>query len=181
MKTKTTTAQIGFRYWYDRLNQIKGEAIVWVIQLLHNMRKYEALKRDLEQMEAGTIGKAIADTLTEKGYDIIPGFESHDLKHVLLGYSMTAEDEVRMQAFLLGNGNFSPVCFMFLSLGFLMPETWPSLITAYKRGRRTPCILHLTIENAAHLNLEELKRVYKIDDEARKGQESGVKGHGRHL
>ena len=36
--------------------------------------------------------------LDEKGLKLIPGFERHDLNHLILGYGMEPEEELCMQA-----------------------------------------------------------------------------------
>jgi len=98
--------------------------------------------------------------LNEQHLQRIPGYESHDLKHLLLGYRMTPEEEVRMQCFLLGNGNRSFTCLLFAGLGLFMPELWGSLRGEFWKGRRSPGILHLTLDDCASLNLADLKNQF---------------------
>lgn len=147
-----------FQTSYRRAIELsKVAGIVWLLQATHDMRKYQAKKERLRALPTGTIGRSIAGLLDENQLDLIPRFESHDLKHVLLGYGMTPEDEIRMQAFLLGNGNHSLACLLFLSFGLLMPEIWPALRAEFRKGRNTASISHLTLENAAHRSVWELR------------------------
>ncbi|HYE55154.1 MAG TPA: hypothetical protein VD996_09935 [Chitinophagaceae bacterium] len=53
-------------------------------------------------MPEGTLGKDIADCLQKHRLRLVPKFESHDLKHVVLNFQMTPADEIRMQAFMMG-------------------------------------------------------------------------------
>jgi len=61
--------------------------------------------KELDMMPSGTLGKETAVTLKENKYQLIPSYEMHDFKHVLLNYPMTGIGEIRMQFFALGNGN----------------------------------------------------------------------------
>ena len=61
----------------------------------------------MNKLEEGTLGKEIAKCLKENNLNLVPNYESHDLKHTLLNFKMTPLDEIRMQAFMIGNGNWS--------------------------------------------------------------------------
>jgi ubiquinone biosynthesis protein Coq4 len=66
----------------------------------------------------------------------LPYYAKHDIKHVLLGYDTTAEGEVCLQTFMLGNGHLSfPVTATVLFGVFTMPEYWTLFIQAYQKGR----------------------------------------------
>ncbi len=152
--------QINYRKVIE-LSKVAG--IVWFLQTIFNMDNYERKQEVLRNFPNGSVGKSIANILDENGLRLIPKFESHDLKHLLLGYSMTPEDEVKMQAFLFGNGNWTLPCLSFLSLGLLMPEIWQDLIKAYKKGKNTKSIHHLTLGNCASFDLNELRKNYELD------------------
>ena len=68
----------------------------------------------------GTLGKDIANCLEKNNLRFVPNYESHDLKHVLLDFKMTPVDEIRMQAFMLGNGNYSIPGFAIFIFGALL-------------------------------------------------------------
>eukprot|EP00353_Schmidingerella_taraikaensis_P012094 CAMPEP_0185590812 /NCGR_PEP_ID=MMETSP0434-20130131/62164_1 /TAXON_ID=626734 ORGANISM="Favella taraikaensis, Strain Fe Narragansett Bay" /NCGR_SAMPLE_ID=MMETSP0434 /ASSEMBLY_ACC=CAM_ASM_000379 /LENGTH=105 /DNA_ID=CAMNT_0028215309 /DNA_START=71 /DNA_END=385 /DNA_ORIENTATION=- len=100
-------------------------------------KKLEALRR----YDQGTLGKAIADCLDDKGLKLVPGFESHDLKHVLLDYKMDPIGEIRLQAFMVGNGNISLPSLAILIYGvILLPSQWRILRTDYRKGKSTQSI-----------------------------------------
>jgi len=140
----------------------KVAGIVWLLQKCHNMSEYQLKKKKLSELPIGTIGYAVANILNKSELELIPRFESHDLKHVLLGYGMTPEEEVKMQAFLLGNGNWSVSCILFLSLGIFMPEIWNDLINEYKKGKNTKSILHLNLDNSAHKTVYALRVMFGV-------------------
>ena len=76
--------------------------------------------------------------LDSKQYRLIPKFENHDLKHLVLDYEMTMKDEIRMQAFMFGNGNYTIPCFAILGFGaILLPDLWSTFYQDYKKGRKS--------------------------------------------
>lgn len=112
----------------------------------------------LRKLDKGTLGKEIADCLGNHKLTLVPNFESHDLKHVLLGYQMTAVDEIRMQAFMIGNGNYTIPSFAILIFGaILLPDLWLTFYYDYKKGKQSLPIAKWTIEKYAHRNLTELR------------------------
>ena len=116
--------------------------------------------RYLEQLPVGTLGRGVADILHDNHLQLIPHYENHDLKHVLLGYAMTPEDELKLKAFMLGNGDWSFTCVGFLLLAVLTPEVWPALRRHYQRGRRTQCIVNWTLaEYAGHCTAALRQRI----------------------
>ncbi len=122
------------------------------------MNVYEQKVTELRKLDNGTLGKEIAVCLDNHRLTLVPGFESHDLKHVLLDYKMTAEDEIRMQAFMLGNGNYSIPCFTILTFGaILLPDLWPTFHQDYKKGQNAIPISGWKIEDYAESNLSDLR------------------------
>ena len=75
---------------------------VWTIEQFHDIAIYEQKTRELQELPDGTLGKDIAACLEKNNLRLVPNYESHDLKHVLLNFKMTPVDEIRMQAFMLG-------------------------------------------------------------------------------
>lgn len=95
----------------------------------------------LRSLPAGTLGRGVAGILRMNNLHLIPHYENHDLKHVLLGYAMTPEDELKRKAFVFGHGDWSLTCVGFLLLAVLTPEIWPVLHQHYRRGQRTQPIV----------------------------------------
>lgn len=98
--------------------------------------------------------------LDSKGYKLIPKFENHDLKHIILDYEMTMQDEIKMQAYLVGNGNLTLPCLIFLSLGLFYPTIWKDLLTEFIHGQLTNSIHFLTLDNCMSKDLNEIKNEY---------------------
>ncbi|MEN5231570.1 hypothetical protein [Sphingobacterium faecium] len=102
-------------------------------------------------MPEGTLGQDIAKCLEENKLRLVPNYESHDLKHVLLDFKMTPVDEVRMQAFMLGNGNYSVPSIMIFIFGFmLLPDLWKTFYFDFKKGSKSKPIKTWNIEDYAH-------------------------------
>lgn len=122
------------------------------------MDKYYQQVDELSKLENGTLGKEIANCLHSHNLTLVPNYESHDLKHVLLDYKMTAEDEIRMQAFMIGNGNYSiPSFTIFLFGAILLPDLWSTFYSDFRKGRRTIPISKWTINDFAIRQINEVR------------------------
>jgi len=51
----------------------------------------------LQKLPVGTLGRGVADILRDNHLQLIPHYENHDLKHVLLGYAMTPRGRAKTQ------------------------------------------------------------------------------------
>lgn len=115
----------------------------------------------LQRLPVGTVGRAVADLLAAHRLQLIPGYENHDLKHVLLGYAMTPDDELKLKAFMLGNGDWSLASLVLSLLVVLTPERWPVLWQHYQRGRGAPSIVHWNLADYAHRDLASLRQLFQ--------------------
>ncbi len=133
---------------------------VWTIEQFHDTAVYEQKARQLQKLPDGTLGKDIANCLEKNNLRLVPNYESHDLKHVLLGFKMTPDDEIRMQAFMLGNGNYSiPSFAIFLFGAMLLPDLWTTFYKDYKKGLNSKPIKTWTIEEYAHCQTSTLQQI----------------------
>jgi len=141
-----------------RIIKISFDFSVSTIERFYDMELYNKKVSELRNLESGMLGKEIADCLDIHKLTLVPNYESHDLKHVLLNYKMTAEDEIRMQAFMLGNGNYTIPCFSILGFGaILLPDLWSTFYQDYKKGRKSIPISSWKIEDYAKSNIDELR------------------------
>jgi len=133
---------------------------VWTIEQFHDIAIYEQKARQLKELPNGTLGKDIANCLEKNNLRLVPNFESHDLKHVLLNFKMTPVDEIRMQAFMLGNGNYSiPSFAIFIFGALLLPDLWTTFYKDYKNGLNSKPIKTWTIEEYAHCQTSTLRQI----------------------
>lgn len=139
------------------------------IEHFNDVSVYEAKTDELSEYPEGTLGRDIADCLKGNRLRLVPGYESHDLKHTVLDFNMTPEDEIRMQAFMIGNGNYSiPSFAIFLFGALLLPDLWSTFYKDYKRGRKSLPISKWTIEEYAHCQTSLLReKVFDYEPEAK--------------
>lgn len=131
---------------------------VWLIEKFHDMKLYDEQLEQLRQLEAGTLGREIADCLDNHSLRLVPHFESHDLKHSLLGFKMTPIDEIRMQAFMIGNGNISIPSIAIFTFGFiLLPSRWVQFAEDFQLGLNSKSIKNWTIEEFGNQYLNQLR------------------------
>jgi hypothetical protein len=98
--------------------------------------------------------------LDSKGLKLIPGFAKHDLDHLILGYGMDPEEELCMQAYLIGNGRWQLQCFLFLSSAVLLPGLWGTLCAHYNIGKRSEPLSSLTLDDCLDQITDQLRRQY---------------------
>jgi len=97
--------------------------------------------RQLQHAPEGSVGKELYYFFCRNKLKLMPYYEKHDIKHVVLGYPPTEEGEVSLQCFMLANGRITlPVLFS-VAVGLLiMPEKWGAFRRAWQRGCRTPSL-----------------------------------------
>jgi len=109
------------------------------LPVLKIIRKKKAFSYSMEQLSAlpyETVGNELWQTLNENNLHLLPYYEKHDIKHVVLQYQFTDEGEVCLQFFMLANGRISfPVLTTVLYSLITMPEYYSSFKTAYRRGQ----------------------------------------------
>ena len=133
---------------------------VWSIEQFHDIALYEQKARQLQELPEGTLGKDIGNCLEKNGLRLVPNYESHDLKHVLLDFRMTPVDEIRMQAFMLGNGNYSIPSFAIFVFGALfLPDLWTTFYRDFANGLNSKPISTWTIEEYAHCQTTTLREI----------------------
>lgn len=138
---------------------LKVQLVIKPLQYLYRAEGASRMK-ELNNLADGTVGKDVAQLLESNNLSIIPKYEDHDLKHLILGYGMTSMDEIAMQAYLFGNGNRSLTCVLFLSSGLLFPEYWKRFYGDYKSGKEAPSILDLTLKNCMLQSTEDLRETF---------------------
>ena len=111
------------------------------LRLLLKLPEFPYTMEQLQRMPAGTLGNELAGFLQCHKLQLLKDYESHDLKHLLLGYGPDEKGEVCLQYFMLGNRQYSfPVLATVVVGAALLPEFYRSFLNAYRRGRRTPSL-----------------------------------------
>ncbi|GAA4113893.1 hypothetical protein GCM10022393_13120 [Aquimarina addita] len=122
--------------------------------------KSENTINQLKVLPNGTIGYELYKMLDNNNLKVIPKFENHDLKHIILGYGMTSIEEIKMQAYLFGNGNKTIFCILFLASGLIFPEEWKSFYKEFKKGKKSIYIHDLQFKETITKQTEIIKTTY---------------------
>lgn len=139
---------------------IKICCVIKPLQILVARNRCNQKMTYMRSLPAHTVGHDLVHMLDSKGLRLVPGFYKHDLDHLLLGYGMDPEEELCMQAYLIGNGRWQLQVFLFLSSAVLLPGLWSSLWAHYKLGRQSPAITSLEFDECLTQNTDELQRQY---------------------
>lgn len=142
--------------------QIKICFVVKPLQLLFPSKPYEQKLEYMRSLPAHTVGHDLAKLLDSKSLKLIPGFGKHDLNHLILGYDMDPEEELCMQAYLIGNGHWQLQCFLFLGSAVLLPGLWSTLWAHYKFGKRRESLSPLSLEECLDRQTETVRREYTL-------------------
>ena len=155
-----------------KIIKISFNISISIIEFFSEMEPYKKKVAHLRKFEKGTLGKEIADCLDCHKLTLVPKYESQDLKHVLLNYDMTAEGEIRMQAFMIGNGNWAlPTLAIFIFGAILLPSKWPVFMEDMRKGKKAISVKKWSIDEYADQQIDELRqRVFNKREEKSKIQ-----------
>ena len=143
------------------VENLKVYGVIKPLQKAYDAEGYDEKKLDqMRNLPKQTVGSDIAKMLDKHGLKLIPKFENHDLKHLILGYGMTTQEEIKMQAYLFGNGQRTLSCILFLLSGVLFPSSWREYYQDYKKGKNAPSILKLSIDDCMEQPTDEVRKEY---------------------
>ena len=151
-----------FRYKIAHLLTLLAPKIVKLTLL---KEKWRYTLQDYRNFPVGTVAREIANYLDLKGLCFLPKGEKHDVRHIVLGYEMNVEGEVRMQAFLIGNGKLH--LYGILYLGFfliLLPELIIPCLGDFLRGRQAVEMADLSEVALLGMHLDEVKKLFAIKE-----------------
>lgn len=134
--------------------------VVTPLQVLIARKSCRKKMEYLRSLPAGTVGHDLVQMLDSKGLKLIPGFTKHDLNHLILGYDMTPEEELCMQAYLIGNGHWQLQCFIFLSSAVLLPGLWSTLWCHYTLGKQSKSLSPLHLDDCLLKSTDQVRQQY---------------------
>ncbi|NCU04826.1 MAG: hypothetical protein GXC73_12650 [Chitinophagaceae bacterium] len=126
------------------LKKIRSSVLVilthtFALPVLKIVRRKKKFPYNMEQLSAfpyETVGNELWQTMNAHNLRLLPYYERHDIKHVVLNYPFTDEGEVCLQFFMLANGRISfPVLATVIYGLVTMPEYYHSFKKAYQRGK----------------------------------------------
>lgn len=141
---------------------VKDNLVVKPLQRFLHSKYKSKFSEEINYLPKGTVGRDLVDFLQENNFKLIPNYESHDLKHLLLGYGMSTLEEIKMQAFLWGNGNHSVLCIGFVISAIILPRKWGEIYNEYKRGKSVDVIIGLRLEHCMYEQTFDLQNKFSL-------------------
>jgi len=156
----TTSANTSRPSIRDAVANFLVRSLTPLYQTIRYKRKpWQTTKNDLKQCGPGTLGNAMYRFLDKHDLDLIPKAETHDVWHVLFGYTIEMKDEMSIQFVVLGNGRHSaPYLYSCLVAVLMYPEYWGSFYTAYQRGASAISFAHFNFEELLNEDLAALRK-----------------------
>lgn len=142
------------------IENLKIYLVVKPLQLLVPSKPFEEKLQRMRSLPKHTVGNDLAKMLDAKGLKLIPCFEQHDLHHLILDYGMGSEEELCMQAYLIGNGYYRPQCFVFFASGILLPRLWKTFWAHYQLGKRNVSLSSLAMDECLTQSTAMLRKKY---------------------
>jgi len=133
------------------LKKLRRKLLVWsthsvalpAIRKIINLPRFPFSLQQLAAMPDQSLGRELVSFLQAHNLTMLQWYETHDIKHLVLGYPPDECGEVALQCFMLGNRHHSPAVWLTVITGLLtMPEYYRSFYKAWQRGRSTPPIEH---------------------------------------
>ena len=133
----------------------------------HNKTTWAIKYDDLAKMNSNTLGYELYQFLKMNQIQLLTQFETHDIFHIITGYTIHPVDEIRMQYFLLGNGKRSLFLIGTICLGtILLPEYFLSYHRAFQKGSNVLPIYNWQFEHLLNEDFFEMKKlIYKKRNE----------------
>lgn len=135
------------------------------LPLIANFRKKPKFVHsinDLLVLEEGTLGKDLALYLKKMNFKLLPNYEQHDCKHIILQYEMDEAGEACMQFYFFGNRHYSvPVVSTCIICFFLMPEYWKQFYKEYQKGKLGKPFGNIDYNALVYLKTSDLRKTYQ--------------------
>lgn len=101
-----------------------------------NKKAWGITKEEFLNYPIGTLARSLGEFYQEKGFEVMPKLENHDVFHILTETGTEIEDEIAMQFLLLGNGKMSLYLFGMIFIGgFLFPEYATYYRQSFRKGK----------------------------------------------
>lgn len=148
-----------------RTNLLKWliETAVPFLNLFRNPPQWPFDIKQHRMMPEGSLGNAVAVFLDEKNLPLLPKYEIHDVMHVLLGYGITPFEEIKLQAFMIGNGSSTFAGKVLFVIGLLIkPEYTKQLLKEMSAGKKAKQLSRFNFSEVQTGNLVVLRNEFDI-------------------
>ncbi len=120
-------------------------------------------ERTLASAPPGSVGHGLRRLLCDRGISLVPGYQHHDLKHLLLGFDLSAVDEMRMQAFMTGNAGVGRDTLLGLAFLVYCPEMWAEIPRLLLAGAFAAPVADIDFDRALGSDLDTLRASLRVD------------------
>ena len=143
-------------------HRLLARAIGLSVPLLNTVRRpaqWPYSLDDLSDMSDGSWGRELHAFLASRELGYLPKYEEHDAYHALLGYGTTVTEELKLQAFMFGNGSATIAGRALLAMGAVgFPSKWRLLREEYRRGRQSSPLHRFPTTDMIPLPLDVVRR-----------------------
>lgn len=134
-----------------------------ILKIVRKKKKFPYSMEQLSALPFETVGNELWQLLNAENLRLLPYYERHDIKHVVLDYPFTDEGEVSLQFFMLANGRVSfPVLATVLYGLMTMPEYYSSFRRAYQRGKEANDLSSIDWFTIMQQPLVEVRHQYSL-------------------
>ncbi len=135
-------------------------------ELFKNHKKAWGIsKEDFSKYPKDSLGYALWMFYDERGFDVMPKLENHDVFHVLTDTDTKIHDEIAMQYLLFGNGKFSLYLLGMLLVGtFIFPEYAKYYVQTYARGKSMAKFYDIEFKPFLTSSLPEIQKSLYINN-----------------
>nr|WP_294904557.1 Coq4 family protein [uncultured Lacibacter sp.] len=134
-----------------------------ILKIVRRKKKFPYNMEQLSALPYETVGNEVWQAMNAHNLRLLPYYERHDIKHVVLNYPFTDEGEVCLQFFMLANGRVSfPVLATVIYGLATMPEYYASFRKAYQRGKEAGDISKLDWFAIMPEQITEVRKQYQI-------------------
>jgi ubiquinone biosynthesis protein Coq4 len=134
-----------------------------ILKVVRRKKQFPFSMAQLSALPYETVGNELWQTLNANNLRLLPYYERHDIKHVVLDYPFTDEGEVCLQFFMLANGRISFPVLATVVYGLItMPEYYASFRIAYRQGKSAANLSKLDWFAIMQLPLEEVRHQFQL-------------------
>lgn len=143
----------------------------WLIEkavpILNTFRKVPDWPYSIEEhrvMDNHSLGKEVANFLDSRKLPLLRKYEVHDVLHVLLGYGTNPLEEMKLQAFMIGNKSATiSGKFLFIIGLIIKPEYYPQLRKDLTLGKKASKISKYNFAELQLNNIQDLRKSLQLN------------------
>jgi len=138
--------------WSSRLyaELFKGYKAAWGIS-----------KQEFLNYPEGSLGYSLGMFYKDKGFDVMPKLENHDVFHLITETGTDISDEIAMQYLLFGNGKISLYLMAMLFIGtVIFPEHSGYYWSSYRKGKSMAKFYNIEFKSYLLESISELQNTF---------------------